>query len=190
MVSGVAQIAASRLYQGSRCLRAPKPHLHVRGKGMETAGMSVLRRVASDPFSRRMLYFSVAYSLYLALPLSWGFSPAENERVNPTYGYAFSGYYGIVTALIGFLSALTCRDRAILPNSIVTKLIVLAFFVYSARFILYFIVSTSYRVVIEPDGHLILDRFHFGIGLVFIVLSSFLLLGALFTSPRTTIRKQ
>ena len=152
--------------------------------------MSVLRKVTSDPFSRRMLYFSVAYSLYLALPLSWGFNPIENELDNPTYGYAFSGYYGIVTALMGFLSALTCRDRAIFPNSIVAKLVVLAFFAYSARFILYFVVSTAYRVVIEPDGHLILDHLHFGFGLIFIVLSPFLLLGALFTSPRTTVRKQ
>ena len=82
---------------------------------------------ASDPFSRRMLHFSIAYSLYLALPLSWGFNPIEIELDNPTYGYSASGYYGIVTALMGFLSALTCRDRAIFPNSIFAKLFVLAF---------------------------------------------------------------
>lgn len=153
--------------------------------GMEPAEMSVLRRITSDPFSRRMLYFSIAYSLYLAVPLSWGFYPADYERVNPAVGYEFSGYYGIVTAVIGFLCALTCKDRTLFPNTIVAKLILLGFFIHSTHLILRLTTEVFYYVFSEPDGYMILDFSFLGIGFVCLVLSPFLLLAALFTSPRT-----
>ena len=157
----------------------------MRGKDMESFGISVLRKVTSDPFSRRMLYFSVAYSLYLILPVSWAFDPVANERIDPSPGYALSGYYGLVTAVMGFLCALTYRDGAVFPNSIVAKLIILGFFIYSNELFTRLIIELSYRALTLPNGNVIFEMFHFGIGTIFFILSPFLLLGALLTFPRT-----
>ena len=148
--------------------------------------MSVLRRLVSDPYSRRMLYFSVAYSLYLFLPMDTSAPLSEGSSGVTTRGYDLSGYYGIVTALAGFLCASLSVNSSVFPSVFLAKIALISTFIYSNYLVLWVFYST-YIYLVEFYGYRILLYFLDFPSSFLLFLSPLLLIWALLKTPNRTV---
>lgn len=152
--------------------------------------MRTLLGILNDAFLRRMLYFSISYSLYLTLPVVWWHSRFGSDWSSAMYGLEASGYYGIITAVVGFLITFSWREGSIFPGPATAKIIVLFLFVYSIWNIVEYFIGRFDGIFTETFSMMLLRIFDtdFDIGLIFLIVSMITLIGALFKSPHTTAR--